>query len=117
MDLFAGKVPADHPGRDHRRRATPSWAPGSDPCGLDGTNPGGQTCQEIYATGLRNPFRMAHNPNTSPGVVEVFVNDVGQNNYEEVNRLAPGADYGWNLREGPCVYGQPDQLRPHPRRT
>ena len=107
MDLFAGKVlritrdgtPA--PGN-------PFLGAGSDPCGLDGTNPGGQTCQEIYATGLRNPFRMAHNPNTSPGVVEVFVNDVGQNNYEEVNRLAPGADYGWNLREGPCVYGQPD---------
>jgi PKD repeat protein len=48
---------------------------------------------------------MAHNPNAAG--VEVFVNDVGQNNYEEINRLVPGADYGWNLREGPCVYGQP----------
>jgi PKD repeat protein len=87
---------------------------GTDPCGLDWRNPGGETCQEIYATGLRNPFRMALNPNTPPGVVEAYVNDVGQNDYEEVNRLAPGADFGWNLREGPCVWSAPDNCPPPP---
>ena len=113
MDLFAGKVlritrdGAPAPGN-------PFMGAGTDPCGVDGTNPGGQTCQEIYATGLRNPFRMAHNPNTPPGVVQAYVNDVGQNNFEEVNLLAPGADYGWNLREGPCVYGSPNSCGPPP---
>ena len=113
MDLFAGKVlritrdGAPAPGN-------PFMGADTDPCGVDGTNPGGQTCQEIYATGLRNPFRMAHNPNTPPGVVQAYVNDVGQNNFEEVNLLAPGADYGWNLREGPCVYGNPNSCGPPP---
>ena len=113
MDLYAGKVlritrdGAPAPGN-------PFLGAGSDPCGRDGTNAGGQTCQEIYATGLRNPFRMAHNPNTPPGVVQAYVNDVGQNDYEEVNLLAAGADYGWNLREGRCVWGSPDNCSPPP---
>ena len=90
----------------------PHTGAGTDPCALEGRNTDGSICQEIYATGLRNPFRMAHNPNAAG--VEVFVNDVGQNTYEEVNRLAPGADFGWNLREGPCVYGNPSSCGPPP---
>ena len=42
------------------------------------------------------------------------MNDVGQNNYEEVNLLQAGGDYGWNLREGPCVYGNPTSCGPPP---
>ena len=111
MALLSGKVL-----RITRAGGIPAGNPftgtGSDPCGLDGRNADGRICREIYASGLRNPFRMAHNPN-APGV-EVFVNDVGANHYEEVNRLAPGADYGWNLREGPCVFGQPTNCGPPP---
>ena len=32
-----------------------------------------------------------------------FINDVGQNDWEEVDDGVAGADYGWNVREGPCV--------------
>lgn len=55
-----------------------------------------RVCQEIYATGLRNPFKTAIRP--SDGAI--YINDVGQDAWEEINLAAPGADYGWNLREG-----------------
>jgi glucose/arabinose dehydrogenase len=53
---------------------------------------------EIYAWGLRNPFRMTKRP--SDGAI--YVLDVGQVTWEEINLLAPGANYGWPVREGPC---------------
>lgn len=59
-------------------------------------------CQEIFATGLRNPYRMAFDPNGTPDAQRFFVNDVGGNGFEEVNAGQAGADYGWNVREGPC---------------
>ena len=63
-----------------------------------GTGP----CAETWVSGLRNPFRFAVRPGTS----ELYVNDVGQGTWEEVDRItAGGGDYGWNLREGPCPQG------------
>jgi glucose/arabinose dehydrogenase/PKD repeat protein len=59
---------------------------------------GAGPCKEIYAMGLRNPFRFARKPGTS----RFFVNDVGKDTWEEVNRLAKGRNYGWNVREGSC---------------
>jgi glucose/arabinose dehydrogenase len=56
------------------------------------------TCQEIYATGLRNPFRFAFDPNAAG--TRLFINDVGQGLWEEVDEAQSGADYGWNLCEG-----------------
>ncbi|MEM9042738.1 MAG: PQQ-dependent sugar dehydrogenase [Actinomycetota bacterium] len=61
------------------------------------------TCREIFASGLRNPYRFAFDPNT--GDTRFFINDVGQNTREEVNEGVLGADYGWNLREGQCPRG------------
>jgi glucose/arabinose dehydrogenase len=63
-----------------------------------------EPCQETYAMGLRNPFRMAFKPGTST----LFINDVGQNiggDYEEVNEAKAGADYGWNKNQGPTSDG------------
>lgn len=51
--------------------------------------------KSIYATGLRNPFSMDIAKDGT-----IFVNDVGQSTYEEVNRLAAGANYGWPMIEG-----------------
>ncbi len=51
----------------------------------------------IWALGLRNPFSFAIQPNTS----KVFINDVGEQTWEEVNRGAAGANYGWPRYEGP----------------
>ena len=76
---------------------------GTAPCGATGLITPGSTCQEIYAWGLRNPFRIALDMN-SPGS-RFFLNDVGQNTSEEIDELVPGADFGWNVREGSCANG------------
>jgi glucose/arabinose dehydrogenase len=51
----------------------------------------------IWAYGLRNPFTLAF----QPGTARMYINDVGLDNWEEVNVGAPGANYGWPLAEGP----------------
>jgi putative heme-binding domain-containing protein len=50
----------------------------------------------IWALGLRNPFTFA----VQPGTGRIFINDVGQNAWEEVNEGFPGANYGWPATEG-----------------
>lgn len=92
-------------------RATGLPAPGNPlangvACGSRGNVPSTPTtpCREIFAWGLRNPYRFAFDPNTS--ATRFFVNDVGQVTREEVNEGRAGADYGWNLREGRCPRGE-----------
>jgi hypothetical protein len=53
--------------------------------------------REIWALGLRNPFTAAM---SSDG--EMYVNDVGQDTWEEVNVVSRGANFGWPLCEGRC---------------
>ena len=69
-----GSVPADNPF-----------------VGVSGARP------EIYALGLRNPYRFA----VAPGN-KLLTADVGEVSWEEVNLLMPGANYGWPLQEGAC---------------
>ena len=52
---------------------------------------------ETWANGLRNPFSFA----VDPGSARIYLNDVGENTWEEVNALARGANYGWPTCEGP----------------
>lgn len=61
----------------------------------------GQICRETFAWGLRNPFRMAFDPDATG--TSFYINDVGQNAWEEIDRGTAGADYGWNVREGHCA--------------
>lgn len=86
-----GEIPPDNPfvGRDSAR------------CHRTGVTEAGRTCQETYAWGLRNPFRIAFDPDAE--TTRFFVNDVGQDDWEEINEGRAGADYGWNVREGPCA--------------
>lgn len=49
---------------------------------------------EQFAWGFRNPWRMSFADGT------LYAADVGQNRYEEVNRVRKGGNYGWNVREG-----------------
>jgi glucose/arabinose dehydrogenase len=52
---------------------------------------------EIYALGLRNPWRMSFDMG---GDGSLFVSDVGQNLWEEVSMVTSGGNYGWNIWEG-----------------
>ncbi len=62
----------------------------------------------VWARGLRNPFRFTVDPLTG----DLFVGDVGEARWEEVNRLpfrGPGGwNLGWPLREGPAPSGLGD---------
>jgi glucose/arabinose dehydrogenase len=53
--------------------------------------------QEIWALGLRNPFTFAF----QPGTTRMFINDVGQSTWEEINDGIAGSNYGWPTTEGP----------------
>jgi putative heme-binding domain-containing protein len=51
----------------------------------------------IWALGLRNPFCFA----VQPGTGRIFINDVGEAKWEEVNEGIAGTNYGWPRVEGP----------------
>ncbi len=57
-------------------------------------------CPEIYAWGFRNPWRFSFDSLTG----DLWVGDVGQGAWEEVDRVALGENYGWNTREGAHCY-------------
>lgn len=77
--------------------------------------PTGSICGEIFATGLRNPYRIAFDPDDRSGPQRFFINDVGGGAWEEVDDAVAGADYGWNLREGPCRVGSTSNCAPDSR--
>ncbi len=82
----------------------------SDRCNVTGRTIAGRKCQETYAWGLRNPFRMAFDPNAVD--TRFFINDVGQDTWEEIDLGTAGADYGWNVREGHCANGSTTNCSP-----
>lgn len=53
--------------------------------------------RSIWALGLRNPFTFAFQPGTG----RMFINDVGQSAWEEINDGIAGSNYGWPNTEGP----------------
>ncbi|MCA1569250.1 MAG: PQQ-dependent sugar dehydrogenase [Chloroflexi bacterium] len=70
--------------------------------GIPQSNPfadGGGGAPEVYLYGLRNPWRFSFDPVTNL----LWIADVGQNAYEEINRIHPevdaGANLGWNTME------------------
>ena len=50
----------------------------------------------IWAMGLRNPFTFS----VQSGTTRMFINDVGQNTWEEINDAIAGSNYGWPNAEG-----------------
>jgi uncharacterized protein (TIGR03437 family) len=52
--------------------------------------------RSIWALGLRNPFTFAF----QPGSTRLFINDVGQSTWEEINDGIAGSNYGWPTTEG-----------------
>ena len=84
-----GTAPADNPFAG----AVPGAIPGAD---------------EIWAYGLRNPFRAGFDRATGT----LWVGDVGQNAYEEIDVISRGGNFGWNVREG--LHGYPTASTPKP---
>jgi glucose/arabinose dehydrogenase len=57
-----------------------------------------EAMDRIWASGLRNPFRIV----ADPAGERLYVNDVGRAGFEEINLGEAGADYGWPSCEGGC---------------
>jgi putative heme-binding domain-containing protein len=86
LDTFQGKL----------LRINPD---GSIPCDNPFASQAKGKYRAIWATGLRNPFTFAVHPRTG----RIFINDVGQDRWEEVNEGFAGANYGWPASEGPTT--------------
>jgi len=89
IDVRSDGFPGD-PARDYA-------IPAGNPFASSGGAP------EIWAYGLRNPFRNSFDPTTS----QLLIGDVGQGAIEEIDLMRStdgGANFGWNLREGSQAY-------------
>ncbi|WP_394846591.1 PQQ-dependent sugar dehydrogenase [Pendulispora brunnea] len=71
--------------------------PSDNPFANDPTKKG-----EIYAYGFRNPFRFSFDIGKPgrEGTGELWLGDVGQDNWEEVDKVRKGGNYGWSKKEG-----------------
>lgn len=75
-----------------------SQPPAGETYAIPDDNPfvGGGGAAEVYAFGLRNPFRWSFDMDDG----RLWLGDVGQGDWEEVNIIEPGANYGWDVCEG-----------------
>ncbi len=108
LSLLNGKILRIDPSTGEAAPGNPYTGAGTASCRVRGNTAATPTttCQEIWASGFRNPFRFAFDPNADAADgVRAFVHDVGQQGYEEVNDLVIGGNYGWPVREGPCAQG------------
>lgn len=100
-DTLLGKVLRIDP-------ADPDGVPADNPFAGDSAADGVEPL--IWATGVRNPWRIDVDPTTG----DLWVADVGQNEFEEISRLAAvdgggrGANLGWDLFEGTEQFEDPD---------
>jgi glucose/arabinose dehydrogenase len=61
---------------------------------------GADSCAEIYAWGVRNPWRWSFDSMTG----DLWAGDVGQGYIDEVDVISPGGNFGWRCREGSSNY-------------
>jgi glucose/arabinose dehydrogenase len=97
--LLGALLRIDVNGKDAKRKLSYKIPPDNPFVGKPGRD-------EIYAYGFRNPWRWSFDRVNG----ELWLGDVGQNNWEEIDRVEKGANYGWPLREGAhCYSGDCDQ--------
>jgi uncharacterized repeat protein (TIGR03806 family) len=88
--------------------ASPYTIPADNPfaggamCSAD-HNAQANACPEIYAWGLRNPWRWSFDSATG----DLWLGDVGQGALEEIDRVQRGGNYGWDCREGTSNFSSP----------
>ncbi len=82
----------------------PYAVPDDNPFVGAGDPPEGPLRPEIWALGFRNPWKFVFDPRGGAALVA----DVGEDRWEEVNRVVAGGNYGWPIREGPECLEFPD---------
>jgi glucose/arabinose dehydrogenase len=90
-------------------RGAPYAVPADNP--FTGTPGCADGCDEIWAYGFRNPYRMSFDLG---GARDLFVGDAGQELWEEVSIAVKGGNYGWNVKEGTHCFStdNPDESPP-----
>ncbi|GAB3196926.1 glucose/arabinose dehydrogenase [Pontibacter aydingkolensis] len=86
---------------------------GSSPYAVPADNPfatGNNGMKEIYAYGLRNPFRFSFDRETGM----LIAADAGQVLREEIDVITRGGNYGWNVKEGTLCFNAADNKTPLP---
>lgn len=76
------------------------------PYSIPHDNPKGALAPEVFAIGLRNPWKFSFAPDG-----RLIVADVGQDKYEEISIVRKGGNYGWNIREGFHCFEPPQACR------
>jgi glucose/arabinose dehydrogenase len=78
----------------------PYAIPADNPFAASAACGDGDGCPEVFAWGFRNPWRGSFDMLTD----DLWIADVGQNAWEEINRVEAGKNYGWPLLEGNHCY-------------
>lgn len=87
---------------DHPDPGLPYGIPGDNPFAAGGGLP------EVWAYGFRQPWRWSFDPVTG----DLWLGDVGMHTYEEIDKVVPGANYGWRLKEAAACNNPPVDCDP-----